>query len=201
MTQYAFGIGTLIGKRTDVTNTPPALLGTIQDVTLDFDKNIEFLLGQFNIPVAGGGGELKITGKAKFARLQATTLNNLFLGQALTSSSTFEMTTGEAGTVATAAVTVANGGTFVEDFGVFDATTGVQFTPVAASPTTGQYIAPTGSPGTYTFNSGDNGKAVLIYYSYTLASGNKIALANQLMGPVPVFSLAFKESFNYFGSN
>ena len=34
MTQFAFGSGTLIGKRTDVTGTPPCLLGTLQDVSL-----------------------------------------------------------------------------------------------------------------------------------------------------------------------
>ena len=30
MTQYAFGSGTLIGKRTDVANAPPALLATCE---------------------------------------------------------------------------------------------------------------------------------------------------------------------------
>src|SRR5580692_12385914 len=62
MTQYAFGSGTLIGKRTDVANTPPALLGTLESVSLDFDRKVEFLLGQYNMPVAAGGGEFKIAG-------------------------------------------------------------------------------------------------------------------------------------------
>ena len=146
MTQFAFGSGTLIGKRTDITDTPPCLLGTLQDVSIDFDRKIETLLGQYNIAVAAGGGEFKITGKAKFARLQATQINNLFLGQTLTANSMLEMTTGEGDTVASAAVTVANSSTFVEDFGVFYASSGVQLTPVAASPTQGQYIAPSGSP-------------------------------------------------------
>ena len=34
MTQYAFGSGTLVCKRTDVTGTPPCLIGTLQDVCL-----------------------------------------------------------------------------------------------------------------------------------------------------------------------
>lgn len=201
MTQFAFGSGTLVGKRTDVSGTPPALLGTLQDVTLDFDRKIELLVGQYNMPVAAGGGEFKIAGKAKFARLQASQINNLFLGQTLTANSMVEMTIGETDTVTAAAVTVANGATFLEDFGVFYATTGAQLVPVASSPAQGQYIAPTGSPGTYTFNAGDNGAAVVIYYSYSVASGNKIALANQLMGPVPVFEVSLKETFNYFGVN
>ena len=201
MTQFAFGSGTLVGKRTDVSGTPPALLGTLQDVTLDFDRKIELLVGQYNMPVAAGGGEFKIAGKAKFARLQASQINNLFLGQTLTANSMVEMTIGETDTVTAAAVTIANGATFLEDFGVFYATTGAQLVPVASSPAQGQYIAPTGSPGTYTFNAGDNGAAVVIYYSYSVASGNKIALANQLMGPVPVFEVSLKETFNYFGVN
>src|ERR1700719_2679383 len=108
MTQYAFGSGTLVGKRTDVANTPPALLGTLESVSIDFDRKLETLLGQYNMPVAIGGGEFKIAGKAKYARLQATQINNLFLGQTLTANSTLEMTTGEAGTITAGAITVAN---------------------------------------------------------------------------------------------
>lgn len=195
MTQFAFGIGTVIGKRTDVAGTPPALLGTISDISMDFDRKIEFLLGQNQMAVAAGGGEFKITGKAKFARLQATTINNLFLGQALTAGSILEMSSGEAATVASAAATVANGSTFLEDFGVFYAATGVQLVPVASSPTAGQYIPPSGSPGTYTFNASDNAAAVVIYYQYSLSSGNKIVLTNQLMGPVPAFEVGFRETW------
>jgi hypothetical protein len=198
MTQYAFGSGTLIGKRTDIVNTPPALLGTLQDVSIDFDRKIETLLGQYNMAVAAGGGEFKIAGKAKFARLQATQINNLFLGQTLTANSMVEMTTGETDTVASAAVTVANSAAFVEDYGVFYASTGAQLTPVTASPAQGQYSV---ASGIYSFNTADNGAAVLIYYSYTVASGNKISMANQLMGPLPMFEISLKETFNYFGTN
>ena len=201
MTQFAFGAGTLVGKRTAVSGQPPALLGTLEDVSLDFDRKIETLLGQYNTAVAAGGGEFKITGKAKFARLQATQVNNLFLGQTLTANSMVEMTTGETDTVASAAVTVTNGGSFVEDFGVFYAASGAQLVPVAASPAQGQDVAPSGSPGAYTFNAADNGAAVLIYYSYTMTSGNKIILQNQLMGPLPMFEVSLKETFNYLGAS
>jgi hypothetical protein len=201
MTQYAFGSGTLIGKRTDVANTPPALLGTLQDVSIDFDRKIELLLGQYNMPVAAGGGEFKIAGKAKFARLQATQINNLFLGQTLTSSGMLEMTTGETDTVASGAITVTNGSSFVEDYGVFNAATGAQLQPVTSSPSAGvSYVPGAASVGQYNFASGDNGTTYLIYYSYTTGSGNKIALANQLMGPVPTFEISLKETFSYFGA-
>ncbi len=198
MTQYAFGSGTLVGKRTDVTGTPPCLLGTLQDVSIEFDRKIEMLHGQYNMAVAAGGGEFKIAGKAKFARLQATQINNLFLGQTLTANSMLEMTTGEAGTVASAAVTVANSATFVEDFGVFYGATGVQLSPVASAPSQGQYSV---ASGVYTFNAADNGATVLIYYSYTVTSGNRISIANQLTGPLPMFEISLKETFNYFGTS
>jgi hypothetical protein len=201
MTQYSFGSGTLIGKRTDVTGTQPCLLGTLQDVSVDFDRKVETLLGQYNMPVAAGGGEFKISGKAKFARLQATQINNLFLGQTLTANAMLEMTTGETVTVSSGSATVANGSTYVEDLGVFNPTTGVQLTPVASSPVAGvSYVPGVASTGTYTFASGDNSQSYLVYYSYTVSTGNKITLTNQLTGPVPLFEVALKESFNYFGS-
>lgn len=201
MTQFVFGSGTLICKRTDVANTPPALLGTLQDISVDFDRKLERLMGQYNMAVAIGGGEFKISGKAKFARLQATQLNNLFLGQTLTPSSNLEMTTGEAVTTATTSFTVANGATFTEDFGLFYVSTGIQLTPVASGPIQGQYVPGVAGTGTYTIASADENTAMLCYYQYTVSgSGNKIAIANQLMGPTPVFELAMKQSFTYFGA-
>jgi hypothetical protein len=202
MAEYIFGAGTLIAKRTDVTNTMPALLGVLQDITLDFSRKIEGLLGQYMSPVAFGGGELSIKGKAKFGRIQATQFNNLFFNSTQTASSGQEMTTGESGTVTTAAVTVANGATFVEDAGVFNAATGVQLQPVASGPATGvSYVPGAAGVGTYTFNAGDNGTAYLFYYTYTVTTENKIVLANQLMGPVTNFKLFIKQQYTVFGVN
>lgn len=198
MTQYAFGSGTLIAKRTDIAGTPPCLFGTLDTVEIDFDRKIETLLGQYNMAVAAGGGEFKITGKAKYARLQATQFNNLFLGQTLTANSMLEMTTGETDTVASGAVTVTNSAAFVEDYGVFYASSGTQLSPVSSSPAQGQYSVSSG--GVYSFNVADNGATVLIYYSYNISSGNKISLANQLAGPLPMFEIALKETFNYYGT-
>lgn len=198
MTQFVFGTGTLIGKRSDVSGTVPALIGTLESVSIDFDRKIEFLLGQNAVAVAAGGAEFKITGKAKYARMQATTINNLMLGQTMTSAGMLEMTTGEAGTIPAPSgpytVTVANSATWTEDFGVFYAATGVQLAPVASGPTTGQYSV---ASGVYTFASADASLGVLIYYQYTTATAgqNKIAMANQTMGPVPTFELGFKESW------
>src|SRR5271169_2103105 len=99
MTAYAFGTGTLIAKRTDTANTPPFLFGVLQDVSLDFDQKLESLVGQNKVAVALGDGELKITGKAKFARLQMTLMSNLFTGQSSVAGTLEMVSTGEAATV------------------------------------------------------------------------------------------------------
>jgi hypothetical protein len=187
-------------KRTDIANAQPALLGTLQDISVDFDRKIEALLGQYNVAIALGGGELKISGNAKFARFQATQFNNLFLGQTLTAGSMLEMTTGEPVTPASGAFTVVNGSTFVEDLGLFYAATGVPLTPVSSSPIAGQYVAGAADTGTYTTATADNGTAMICYYSYTSSSGNKIVAANQLMGAMPSFALYMKQSFDYLGT-
>jgi hypothetical protein len=200
MAEYIFGSGTVIAKRTDQSLVKPAMLGVLQDISLDFSRKIESLLGQYVSPVAFGGGELEIKGKAKFGRFQATQLNNLMLNGTQTAASGMEMTTGEAGTVGTLTVTVANGATFVEDQGVFDAATGVQLQPVASGAVAGvSYVPGVAGVGQYTFASGDNGHAYLFFYTYTVATENKIVLANQLMGPVPNFQLNIKQQFTVFG--
>lgn len=203
MTQYVFGSGTLIGKRTDVTNTKPALLGTITEASVDFSRKIEPLVGQKSVAVAFGGGTLEIKGKAKFARYQATQINNLFLNGTLTASSGLAMATSEAASVpasSTYTVQVAQHSTFVEDLGVYYASTGIQLQPVtAASEATGKYSIDA-STGTYTFASGDASAALLFTYTYTVTTENKIALSNSLMGPIPTFEMFLKQSFVYFGS-
>lgn len=198
MTQFAFGSGTLIGVRTDVTGQPPAFLGTLQDVSLDFDRKVETLLGQHAMAIAAGGGEFKISGKAKNARLQASSLNNLFLGQTLSTAGMLEMAAGEADNVSGSPyqVTVTNSANWTEDLGVFATSGGGQFLPGGTATASYYSVA----SGVYSFNSGDSGDAVTIYYNYTTNTGKKITMANQLMGPVPLFQLNFKGSFTYFGA-
>lgn len=202
MTAYAFGTGTLIAKRTDTANTPPFLFGVLQDISLDFDQKLESLVGQNKVAVALGDGELKISGKAKFARLQMTLLSNLLIGQS-TTTGTLEMTsTGEAAAVPASSpytYVVTNASlTPLEDFGVFYQSSGIQLTPVASSPSTGQY-AFNASTGTYTFAAGDTTAAVYIYYTYTTTAGNKLVYSNLLMGSSPVFEVYFKTTTSNFG--
>lgn len=201
MTAYAFGTGTLIAKRTDTANTPPFLFGVLHDISLDFDQKLESLVGQNKVAVALGDGELKIIGKAKFARLQMTLVNNLFIGQPSATGSLEMVSTGEGTTITSSpyTYTVANSSlTPLEDFGVFYQATGIQLTPVASGPSTGQYTF-NASTGVYTFSSGDSGVAVYVYYTYTATSGSKLVYANPLMGTSPVFEVYFKTTTANFG--
>lgn len=207
MTQYNFGIATMVGKRTDVTGQPPLFFGTITDVSIDFDRKIEFLVGQYNVPVAAGGGEMKISGKAKNARFQANMLSNGFLGTNVGSTvagAMLETAVAESKTVPAATpftVTVSNSSGWVEDFGVFYSSNGIQLSPTTSAPTVaGQYSS---GAGIYTFNSTDAGVGVNLYYNYTVAlsGASEILVVNALMGPVPSFEVNIKESFNYFGTN
>ena len=179
----------------------PALLGTLQDISVDFDRKIESLLGQYNVAIALGGGEMKISGKAKFARFQAAQFNNLFLGQTLTAECHARNDDGRAGDAVHR---------FLHHRRWCDLRRGSRrllyrdrnrsSTPVAASPARRPYVAGAAGTGTYTTASADNGTAMICYYSYTSASGNKIVAANQLMGAMPTFSLYMKQSFDYLGT-
>jgi hypothetical protein len=194
MTQYAFGVGALIALRTDTTAATPAQFGTLQEVQLDLSFTIKELTGQFQAPVALARGGLKITGKAKAARISASNFNNIFFGQTLSTGNTLTQLN-EAGSVPASAaytVTVGNHTTFVTDLGVAYAATGAMLTPVESSPTTGQYTV---SGGIYSFSAGDANAALLFTYSYTTTAGTSLSLGNMLMGSGPTFKLILNEQY------
>jgi hypothetical protein len=194
MTQYAFGIGALVALRTDTAIATPAQFGTLQDVQLDMSFTIKELTGQFQAAAALARGALKITGKAKAARITAANFNNIFFGQTLSTGNTLTQLS-EAGAVPASApytVTVANHATFVADLGVAYAATGVLLTPVASAPATGQYSV---AAGIYTFGAGDAGAALLFTYTYTTTTGTSLALTNALMGSQPTFKLILNEQY------
>jgi hypothetical protein len=194
MTQYSFGIGALVALRTDVANAPPAQFGTLQEVQLDLSYSVKELSGQFQAPVALARGPLKITGKAKAARITAANFNNIFFGQALSAGNTVTQL-GEPGTVPAESpytAQVVNHAAFVADLGVAYAQTGALLTPVTGAPAAGQYSV---ASGVYTFAAGDAGASLLFTYTYTASSGMGIALTNQLMGSAPTFKLILSEQY------
>lgn len=182
---YSFGSGVLIGTRTDIDNATPLNFGLVQEVTIDEQAGVKELYGQYQYPLAVARGTIKTTGKAKVARISGLAFANLYYGlvpaAGQVATSLAEADTVPASTPYT--VSVANTANFVCDAGVLYAASGLPLTKVASSPSVGQYSV---ADGVYTFNASDAGKAVLVTYTYTIASGGqKFTVANQLIGTTP----------------
>lgn len=207
-TQFGFGSGCVwTTPQSDVYGTAiaaaaqtPLLLGVLQDISVDFSGDVKELYGQLMMPVALGGGKMKITGKAKWAQVNMQTIAGLFFGQAYTSATLSDVydTVGAVipDTPFTITPTVPSTGTWSVDLGVRDVY-GNNFTRVASAPTTGQYSV---TAGAYLFATADTGKTVFISFQYTATStANKTAtFLNTPMGNKPVFRCDF---FNGFQSN
>jgi len=205
--QFAFGIGSLFAVRTDIANPTPTRFGTVQDVTVDFAFTTKSLTGQYQAPVVAARAGLKITGKAKAAKISARTFNDVFFGQTLATGSQIQILD-EGGTAGTAIpttpfqITAANGSSMSTgspgiDLGVYNVATGVQMTRVATTPTAGQYSFASAT-GIYTFAAADNVSGVKVAISYTYqqaTTGGRITAYNQLMGAAPTFQLYLGESF------
>ena len=111
MTQYAFGIGALVALRTDIANPTPAQFGTLQEASVDLSFTIKELTGQYQAPAALARAGLKITGKAKAAKISAANFNNIFFGQTQGTGQTL-VALAEQATPSATHVTVANGATY-----------------------------------------------------------------------------------------
>lgn len=194
MSAYNFGVGTIGARRTDTANATPIIFGTLQDISIDFDQALKELRGQYKMAVDVAPAELKVTGKAKFARIQANTMNDLLFGQTVTTASGAAMVIAENHVVAATTQAVTNAGTFLQDRGVFYRATGVQLQRVApAAEATGKYSV-NEATGTYTFAVGDE-VSLDFYYTMTVSNLKQISMANQLMGAGPSFELNAQESY------
>jgi hypothetical protein len=195
--QLNFGVGTCIGKRTDIANAKPSFLGVLQDLEIDIAVTLKELAGAYKMPIDVAPSGMKVTGKAKFARIQGASVNNLLLGQTETDNAGIDMAVAESFSVPASSpytCTVANGAKYTEDLGVFYAN-GAQLQPVASAPSQEQYVPGVAGTGTLTFASADAGAAMVTYYGYTATSLVQLSLANQLMGTGPVFELQAKQDY------
>lgn len=194
--QYNFGVGTLIGYRTDVANSTPVPFGVVQNCDLAFSFSNKELIGQYQTPVDVARAAQKITGKAQFARIYAAAFNNLFFNGVQATGGVLTAVN-EAASIPTTPfqVTVSNAANFVKDLGVFFAATGIQLTRVASAPAANQY-AVNEATGVYTFAAADTGKGIIITYNYNTASGaQKITGTNQLMGAAPTFAVTLANTY------
>lgn len=195
MSQYAFGAGTLFGVRTDVQTPTPVQFGAIHNITIDINFTLKELYGQSQFALAIARSTAKVTGKAKFARINGIAFNNLFFGQSLISGQKVtapnEVQTVPA--VSPFTVTVANASAFVDDLGVMYQASGLALSRVEAPTSAGQYGV---AGGVYSFNAADANAGVVISYTYTVAGmGTKLTVTNPLSGSAPIFKAVLYESF------
>ena len=199
-----FGSGKLIAVPTNladgtaIANPTPVILGTMQDISLDLSVEMKSLYGSKRYPIAVGQGKGKTEIKAKYAEIDGGQLGSLFFGKAAAAgikAAVFD----SAGTIPATpfqlTVTPPSSGTFVSDLGVLFSTTGAQLKRVASAPIAGQYSVSSG--GVYTFASADTGKAVLISYEYSAATGGEVwTMTNDVMGQTPSFTMLLQNSYD-----
>lgn len=203
---YAFGSGQLWSVPTinlagaAIVTPTPVLFGALQDVNLDISWSTKELFGMKQFPLAVGRGTGKITGKAKAAKINATTFNQIF-GETITPNSEIKTAFEEGPTAiptTSFAITVTNSATWLTDLGVINSATGKPFTRVASdgTPEAGQYKV---AAGVYTFASADNvsGISVKISYTYTATTtgSGKLTINNQLLGLAPFFKAILNTSY------
>lgn len=193
--QIAFHSGALFTK--DPVGLGSIQVGTLQEVSFDFKASNKELFGENQFAEAIGRGNTKITGKAKSARFNGALMNQVFFAQPAANvlAQVDLLALGEAGTVATASVTVTNAANFTEDLGV-QSTTGTAYKRVASAPAAGQYSV-NESTGVYTFNATENGTVLTFNYLYkTTSSGaGTLQINNQAAGEAPTFKAVFSQKF------
>jgi hypothetical protein len=193
--QWDFGAGNLYAIPLGVTAPTPVLFGTLQDISVKFAYTGKPLMGQYQAPVAIARGGLKITATAKQAKISAANFNSVFFGQTgapVTGNLALVLNEGPLALVSHAA-TVAGAATWTNDLGVINASTGVQYTPVASGPAALQYSV---AAGVYTFAMAETGTFYISYEKAVTGSGQRITGANQLMGSGPLFMLKLYKSYN-----
>jgi hypothetical protein len=195
MAQFVFGSGAiyatpLIDAAGNAVAVPtPVKFLACQDISIDISYDSKMLHGGSQFPLAVGRGKGKASVKAKFGQVNGAVFNAAFFGQTFTTGQE-QYSQDIVGTPIPAtpfAITVVppSSGVWAADMGVRNAA-GVPMTRVASAPTTGQYMV---AAGVYTFAAADTGLVVLIDYRYTVATGRKIAIANQLLGSTPTVAI------------
>ncbi len=202
--QAGFGSGSLWGVVTQfvdgsMPSTPTIVkVGTLQEWSLNVQWDTKQLYGGFDSPVAIGRGKAKYPLKLKFAQFNANLLQSFVFGvpgqptagetlmaedepHSVPGSSPYNVT-----------ISPPNSGTFVADWGVRYAASGLTLSKVASAPSAGQYAV---SAGVYTFAAADANSGVLISYEYTLAGGYTIQISRQLLGSLPTFKFFGKVMF------
>jgi hypothetical protein len=178
----------------------PVVLGDLQDVTIDLSVETKMLYGSGKYPIAVGQGKAKSQIKAKYANISGAILGSLFLGKTATAgikdAVIDQAINVPAASPYTLTVAPPSSGTFVENLGIRNATTGDVLTRVASAPTTGQYSV--NASGQYTFAAADASAGLLASYEFsaTSSTAQTFDITNDQMGYAPSFSLMLRNSFD-----
>ena len=204
MTMMSFGAGDVYATQIQdasgnaITNASPIRIAGLQEMSIDFQGDLKEYYGQSRYALYVAQGKVKTTGKMKGAFIDAVSLNTLFFGLGTTSGTMKAVNVDNTGTVVpstpfTITPTVPNGGTFVEDLGVRNAS-GQIMTKVASAPTTGQYSV---AAGVYTFAAADVGVKMFTSFSYTYTDvgAKRISLQNLAMGATPILKLHYMTQY------
>jgi hypothetical protein len=200
-----FGAGVMLAfQKTNasgvaVTNATPIQFGVLQDVNLDISFEERLLYGANQYPVAFGRGKATVTGKATVADINGRIYGDLFLGTGTTATirdAVIDFAATVPATPHTVTVTPPQSGTYLTDFGVRFAATGMPLTKVASAPAAGQYAVNT-STRVYTFAAADANVGVLISYEYSAVSttARLATINNVLMGQAPTFEVLLNNPY------
>lgn len=204
MAQYEFGSGTLWAVPTislaglDITANPtPVPFGALQDVSIDMSGSVKELFGLKRFPLAVAAGTMKVTGKAKAARITAALFNQLFGATPAVGEN--KVNYQEAGICAANNVTVANNATWAVDLGVSYAN-GIALARGATPTGVGVYAC---ANGVYNFNATDatfannaaNAMKISYAYSSNAAPGALTTIQNSLLGLSPFFKMVLNQTF------
>lgn len=172
----------------------PRKVDVLQEISIDFDMTVKRLFGQNVFPAAIGVGEGKVTGKIKNARFNSGLLGDSVFGLsgAVAGGQTLIQDPPEAHTLSgtTQGITPPNSGAWGGDLGVFYADSGAFLTPVASTPTTGQYAVSTS--GVYTFSAADGGANLQFGYYYTVTTGQTLTVVQFVQGEVGIQGLRYQ---------
>jgi hypothetical protein len=202
---FQFGIGGMFGNPVGgnlATPSGPQQFGTLQDVSVEFTQKLVELYGQNKFPDDVAPSDMKLSGKAAFAKIEIELFNALYFAETIATGIDI-VKDREAATVPSTpgpyTVTVTEAADFVKDLGVLYAATGKPFERVAAaSEALGKYSV-NETTGVYTFASADGGADVLISYVYSDTGGRTLTVTNRIQGYGPVFELYMLQP--YQGTN
>lgn len=176
---------------------------TLQDIDVTIDQTLKELKGQYKFPDDVAPADMKCTVKVGSGRVSINMFNQLFFADQYDTGETVvpsepSLETIPSTSAYTVTITPPGTGVFGIDLGVQYASSLQPLQKVSTPSAVGQYSVNT-STGLYTFYSGDAGVQVLISYTYTVVSGHKLVVNNQVMGYGPTFELWLAEP--YQGTN